>query len=294
MRSQRCSVPLFGAHISIAGGVDKAPERGRRATCDVIQIFTKSNVQWAAAQLDSKTCTRFAANLQSYGISLAFAHASYLINLCSSDSNVRRRSREALAIEMSRCAQLGLPYLVMHPGSCGTGSRQQALDHIIRGIKWAVDRSATAYPGRVPTLLLETTAARASEIGGCFAELGELLNGLKGWADTGICFDTCHVFAAGYDLRTAEAYSETMEQFDRAVGCHRIFVFHLNDSAGPLGARSDRHQHIGRGKIGLEGFRAVVNDTRFATCPMIIETPKGKTEALDKSNLRRLRSLIAA
>ncbi len=190
-------MPRFGAHVSIAGGIDKAPERGRRAACDVIQIFTKSNVRWAAPPLDTETCIRFSENLRRYGVSLAFAHFSYLINLCSASSQVRRRSREALAVEMNRCAQLGLPYLVVHPGSFGDGSRRQALDQIIHGLTWAADRAATAYPGRLPTVLLETTAGRASEIGGRFEELGELLAAIGGRMEMGVCFDTCHVFAAG-------------------------------------------------------------------------------------------------
>jgi len=283
---------LLGAHVSIAGGVDKAPERGRRATCDVIQIFTKSNVQWAARAIGTDEQARFLANLARHKIRMAFAHACYLINLCSADRAIRRRSQQALAIELSRCSFLRLPCLVLHPGSHGGQGEREAMKWIVEGALWAADKADYSATGMRPTLLLETTAGQGNSVGWRFEQLAALLAALEKTMPVGVCFDTCHVFAAGYDLRTAEAYGRTMEELHRAIGIHRIRAFHLNDSRGGLGSRLDRHEHIGRGRVGLQGFRTLLNDPRFARCPMVIETPKGKNCRLDIANLRRLRSLI--
>jgi len=284
---------LLGAHISIAGGVDRAPERGRRATCDVIQIFTKNNVRWAAGHLSASERSRFFANLDRYGIRLAFAHACYLINLCSAQAAIRRRSRRTLAVELARCSRLHLPYLVLHPGSHGGQGERDGLKWIVEGVARAIENARAATDAPPPMLLFETTAGQGTSLGWRFEHLAELIARLDGIARTGVCFDTCHVFAAGYDLRTREAYERTMGEFDRIVGLREIRVFHLNDSRGELGSRLDRHQHIGRGAIGLDGFRVLLNDSRFADRPMTIETPKGKTPSLDRANLRRLRSLLA-
>jgi deoxyribonuclease-4 len=284
---------LLGAHVSIAGGVDKAPERGRRATCHAIQVFTKSNVQWAARAIGTDEQARFLANLARHEIHVAFAHACYLINLCSADGAIRRRSQQALATELSRCSFLRLPCLVLHPGSHGGQGQHEAMKWIVEGALWAADKADYGATGMRPTLLLETTAGQGNSVGWRFEQLAALLAALEKTLPVGVCFDTCHVFAAGYDLRTAETYGRTMEELHRAIGIHRIEAFHLNDSRGGLGSRLDRHEHIGRGRVGLEGFRTLLNDPRFARCPMVIETPKGKNNRLDIANLRRLRSLIA-
>jgi deoxyribonuclease-4 len=285
-------MPLLGAHISIAGGLEKAPERGRRATCDVIQVFTKSNVQWAAGPISQEQQRLFSTNLEHFGIRMAFGHACYLVNLCSADTGVRRRSRRALAIELARCSFLNLPYLVFHPGSHGGKGEREAIRWIVGGITWALEKQPAVASGMSPMLLLETTAGQGQGVGWRFEHLAEMTTRLEATNRVGICFDTCHVFAAGYDLRSFEAYEQTMAEFDQVIGLHHIKVFHLNDSRGELGSRLDRHEHIGRGKIGLEGFRNPVNDPRFSDRPMIIETPKGKTPAMDVANLRRLRRLI--
>jgi len=283
---------LFGAHVSIAGGVDRAPERGRRATCDAIQLFTKSNVQWAGATIGEAQRRRFRENLERYRIQSAFAHACYLISLCSPRAAIRRRSPLALADELVRCALLGLPYLVLHPGSHGGTGEREAENWIVEGVTLAAEKARAASSAGIPTLLLETTAGQGTSVGWRFEQLAGLLARIEKVLPVGVCFDTCHVFAAGYDLRTSDAYERTMQEFDRLIGCRRIGVFHLNDSRGDLGSRLDRHEHIGRGRIGLEGFRALVNDPRFFVRPMVIETPKGKTPRLDVLNLRRLRSLV--
>jgi len=287
-------MPLLGAHVSVAGGVDKAPERGRRATCDVIQIFTKSNVQWQARPLGSEHHRHFLANLGRFGIRMAFAHACYLINLCSADPAIRRRSRFALAAEMMRCSMLRLPYLVLHPGSHGGKGERTALKWIVEGAQWAMEKAAATASGALPMLLFETTAGQGTSMGWRFDHLAEIIARLQATVPTGVCFDTCHVFAAGYDLRSPEAYEQTMAEFNRVVGLHYIKVLHLNDSRCRLGLHLDRHMHINRGEIGMEGFRMLLNDSRLNDQPMIIETPKGKTPALDIANLRRLRNLVVS
>lgn len=283
-------MPLLGAHMSIAGGIDKSPERAREATCDAIQIFTKSNVQWAAPPIDKGQREGFLAELKRHGIQRAFAHSCYLINLCSLDATTRRRSRDALAEELRRCALLRLPWLVMHPGSHGGKGEKQGIEQIVLAAEWALAKTAHIRPK--PMLLFETTSGQRNSIGGRFENLAEIIDRLKKTRRVGVCFDTCHVFAAGYDIRTPEAYSKTLEEFDRIVGVHRIKAFHLNDSLGKLGSRLDRHEHIGKGKIGLCGFRALVNDPRFADHPMVLETPKGDGPANDIANLKRLRRLV--
>lgn len=287
-------MPLLGAHVSIAGGVDKAPERGRRATCDVIQIFTKSTVRWACRPITAHQSREFAASVRRYGIQLAFAHACYLINLCSPDAGVRRRSRRGLLTELRRAAKLDLPYLVVHPGSHAGLTFREAVRAIVEATAWAAENMAPSQPGGQPLVLFETTAGQGSSFGWRFEHLAELLTRLEGRAPVGVCFDTCHVFAAGYDLRTPEAYAKTMDEFDRTVGLDRIKVVHLNDSLGALGSRRDRHQHIGRGEIGLEGFRAILNDPRLAHLPMVIETPKWRSARADIANLKILRDLVEA
>jgi deoxyribonuclease-4 len=283
---------LLGAHVSIAGGVEKAPERGHELICNTIQIFTKSNVQWAAKPLTARQKADFLSNLDRFGIQMAFAHACYLINLCSADAAIRKRSWRGLATEVERCAFLELPYLVVHPGSHGGQGEQVAIEAIVQGTLWAMEKASRMKAGNLPMLLLETTAGQGNGVGWRLEQLAEILTRLN-TLPVGICLDTCHIFAAGYDLRERDAYERTMADFDRCVGLDRIRVFHLNDSLGELGSRRDRHAHIGRGKIGLEGFRLLLNDPRFADRPMVIETPKGRTASLDVANLRRLRRLIA-
>jgi deoxyribonuclease-4 len=286
-------MPLLGAHVSIAGGLENAPERGRLITCDAIQIFTKSNVQWAARPIGAEQQDFFLANLKRFKIRVAFAHACYLINLCSANGAIRRRSWMALAIELARCSALRLPYLILHPGSHGGEGDRKAIRWIIEGALRATERMAAEAASGRPMLLFETTSGQGAAVGWRFEHLAEILARLQPITRVGVCFDTCHVFAAGYDIRTAEAYAMTMAEFDRVVGLRHVRVFHLNDSVGKLGSRLDRHEHIGRGEIGLEGFRILLNDPRFADCPMIIETPKGKGPSLDMANLGRLRRLMA-
>lgn len=278
----------LGAHMSISGGIEKAVERGLKVGCETIQIFTKSSNQWDAAPLTQSQIRRFQSALKASGIYPAFAHTAYLINLASPNPEVFRRSREALRLELERAEALGLQFLILHPGSSKGSSEVQAIRRVAEAVAWSLDRAKSAHV----MLLYEIGAGQGDSIGHRFEHLAELMK----WTDrpgrVGICLDTCHMFASGYDLRTPSAYEKTMEDFDRLVGFAHLRVVHLNDSKRPLGSRVDRHEHIGRGQIGLAGFRCLLNDPRLKGIPMVLETPKDDECTEDRMNLAVLRSLI--
>ena len=274
--------------MSIAGGVDKAVTRGHSLGCQAVQIFTRSTTQWSARPLASDAVGRFAENLRRTGIRVCLAHDCYLINLASPDKAAYRRSFDTFLDETRRAEALGLPYLVMHPG-CHMGAGEKAgLRRIVRSL----DRLHQRTRGVRVRVLVETTAGQGTCLGYRFEHLAEILEGVGEPERVGICLDTCHVFAAGYDLRTLKEYNRTMRRLNKLVGLDKVMVFHLNDSLRDLGSRVDRHQHIGRGRIGLEAFRFILNDSRFAGRPMVLETPKGKGNTADKKNLAVLRSLF--
>ncbi|MBC7258601.1 MAG: deoxyribonuclease IV [Chloroflexi bacterium] len=281
-------MPRLGAHMSIAGGVDRAIQRGHSIGCEAIQIFTKSNNQWRAAPLTDETLERFHANRRATGIAPIVGHDAYLINLASPNPELWRKSVDAFVDEMERAGRMGLPYLVTHPGAHTGAGEEAGLRRVAQALDEIHERTA-----HVPTrILLETTAGAGSTLGGSFEQLAEIIAQTRHPERIGVCFDTCHAFAAGYDLRTPEAYAATFDAFDRILGLHRLRVFHLNDSKRELGSRADRHEHIGQGFLGLEAFRLLVNDPRFADRPMILETPKGPDMAEDVENLRVLRALM--
>ncbi|HEV8336833.1 MAG TPA: deoxyribonuclease IV [Candidatus Polarisedimenticolia bacterium] len=279
----------LGSHISIAGGVDRAVLRGKTVGCEALQIFVKSSNQWRAAPFRAGEAERFAANLRMTGLGPVIAHDSYLINLCSPDDALWEKSIQAFAVELERCETLGIPYLVTHPG-CHMGSGERAgLARLSRGI----DRVHAKYPSHRVKILLETTAGQGSGLGHRFDHLGAVLKAVDDPARVGVCLDTCHVFAAGYDLRTASSYARTLEEFDSRVGTSKLQAIHLNDSKRELGSRVDRHEQIGKGHLGIEAFRLLLVDSRLQDVPMVLETPKGPDYAEDKVNLALLRSLIA-
>ncbi|MGQ9498256.1 MAG: deoxyribonuclease IV [Desulfotomaculales bacterium] len=280
-------MPL-GAHMSIAGGVDKAILRGRSIGCETIQIFTKSANQWRAKPLVPDEIARFRQAREESGINPVFGHTSYLINLGSPDEDLWQKSVDSFLVEMERCAALDLPYLVTHPGAhMGAGE-----DVGLRRIGRALDEILARTEGSGVIILLETTAGQGSNIGYRFEHLARLIEESAYPDRLGVCFDTCHAFAAGYDLRTPEAFHRTFEEFDTLIGIDRLKAIHLNDSRGDLGSRIDRHEHIGFGKLGLEPFRLLLNDPRFRNLPMVLETPKGPDMKEDVMNLATLRSLI--
>jgi len=279
---------ILGAHMSIAGGVDRAIERGAMAGCDAIQMFNKSSNQWRAKPLDDAEVARFRAAMNETGIAPVVSHGCYLINLASPDDALYERSIESFGGEMDRCERLGIPYLVTHPGS-HVGSGEAAG---IRRIARALTRLLRERPRARLRVLLETTAGQGSSIGHRFEELAEIIGRVDSPDRLGVCVDTCHVFAAGYDLRTRKSYAAVMSELDRAVGLGRVAAFHLNDCKKDLGCRVDRHEHIGKGFLGVDAFRWLMNDPRFDGVPMLLETPKGPDLAEDKVNLALLRSLV--
>jgi len=280
--------PLLGAHVSIAGGFDKAPLRGKAAGCRTIQVFTKSRGQWRARPLPDAEAQAFRANLRASGITLAVAHGSYLINLGSPNPALRKKSLKACREELERAETLGIPYLVLHPGShLGRGEAAG-----LRLIAQALDLLLEETKGFSVQIVLETTAGQGTNLGSRFEHLARLFERAKHPDRLGVCLDTCHLFAAGYEIRTEEGYEKTMEAFDRLVGVSRLKVLHLNDSKNDLGSRVDRHEHIGKGFLGLDPFRFILNDERLRGLPMILETPKdGDPVLADRRNLAVLRRL---
>lgn len=283
-------MPLLGAHMSIAGGYYKAVESAAALGMETVQLFTKSNNQWRAKPLLAEEIRAFQQSLRTTGLQMPCAHNSYLINLASPDHELWNRSVEALVIEVERAEALGLGGVVMHPGSFMDSTLEEGLQRIAL----ALDEVHRRTSGVRTQLWLETTAGQGSSIGYRFEHLAAILQHVREPERLGVCIDTCHIFAAGYSLHASSDYQATFDEFDRWVGLSRIRAFHLNDSQKPLGSRVDRHAHIGEGCLGLEPFRHLLNDPRFAGLPMYLETAKGERngEDLDAINLRTLRSLL--
>ena len=277
----------LGAHESIAGGLYKAFERAQSATCDAVQIFVKSNRSWAVKPLEEDEIAQFKAKAEETGIRPVVAHTSYLLNLGTPDELLWEKSRNMLITELERCEALEVPWLVLHPGSHVGSGEKAGLERVAQGL----GEVHAATPGFRARILLETTAGQGDSLGHTFEQLARIIELTPQGERLGVCLDTCHVFAAGYELRTVEGYAATMEAFDKAIGLQRLKALHLNDSKGELGERKDRHEHIGKGHIGLEGFRNVVNDPRLAGLPGLLETPKGDDLEEDRENLRVLRGL---
>jgi deoxyribonuclease-4 len=282
-------MPYLGAHESTAGGLHLAFARIVSVGGEALQIFTRNQRQWQAPPLTAEEIARFRGQKeQTAGMPVA-SHASYLINLGSGNPEQADRSVQAFAEELHRCDLLGIPCVVIHPGSHGGDGVEAGLARVVRNL----DASFTAAGERSTVkVLLETTAGQGTGLGSRFEELAWIISNSGYSGRLGVCLDTCHIFAGGYDIRFPAAYARTMAEFDRTVGLDRLLFVHLNDCKKELGSRVDRHEHIGQGRIGLEGFRLLLNDPRFAGLAMTLETPKGKDLAEDKENLRLLRSLL--
>lgn len=282
---------LLGAHMSVAGGLDKAVGRGVGVGCTALQIFTKNANQWRAKPLADEDIARFKAALAESPIApeAVVAHDSYLINLGSPDDTKWEQSVAAFTDELRRCDQLGVPFLVTHPGAHMGSGEEAGLERVAAGMIRALADSERT------TVLLETTAGQGTYLGGVFAHLGRLLELTppEHLARVGVCLDTCHVFVAGYDISTPEGYAATWEEFDREIGRDRLRVLHLNDAKKPLGSHTDRHEHLGKGFIGETGFRLIMNDPLLRGKPLLLETPKGDDLAEDRENMAFLRGLIA-
>jgi deoxyribonuclease-4 len=285
-------MPLFGAHKSIAGGYHNALLAARDHACDTVQLFTKSSNQWKAKELTEDEVRLFRRTMKETGLKGGMAHDSYLINLASPDESLYRRSVDAFLVELQRAERLGLRYLVMHPGSPVDSTEEAGLIRVAK----AIDRVHHLCPGFRVRILLETTAGQGSNLGHRFEHLARILSLVAEPRRLGVCFDTCHVFAAGYVLAPEAEYQATMRAFHKVIGLSRLRAFHLNDSLKPQGSRVDRHAHLGRGCLGLEPFRLLVNDPRFRDRPMVIETPKeeGAEGDMDRVNLGVLRGLLRA
>ncbi|MGH8003617.1 MAG: deoxyribonuclease IV [Limisphaerales bacterium] len=282
------SEPLLGAHMSIAGGVFNAFFHGKSVGCNTIQIFVKSNNQWRAKPLSDEEVEKHHQLQKETGINPVVAHDSYLINAASQDKVLYAKSREALKIELERCQVLKIPYLVMHPGSHVGAGEKVGLVTIARALNEIFDE----LDDKGTKIALETTAGQGSNLGYKFEHLADIMGQVKQQNRMAVCLDTCHVFAAGYDLRTADGYKTVMAEFDRIVGLKHLAAIHCNDSKKGFGSRVDRHEHIGKGELGKEAFGFFLNDSRLEQVPKILETPKGPDYAEDKMNLKVLRSLI--
>jgi deoxyribonuclease-4 len=282
---------ILGAHLSVAGGVDKALERAGKFGFPTVAIFVRNQLQWRAPPLAEETVGSFRAARRRLGIAPVIAHGSYLVNLAGAGA-VRRRSMRAVADELDRCERLGVEYYVLHPGSPGPAGRDRGIARVAEALNAACARA----PRAGARVLLETTAGTGATLGGRLKDLAEILSRLERRERFGICLDTCHVFAAGYDLRAPPAYRATMAAVDASVGLERLMCVHLNDSVFQLGSRRDRHAHIGSGRIGLAGFANIVSDARLRDVPMILETPKGFDPAgrdWDLVNAETIRALAA-
>ncbi len=280
---------LLGAHVSTAGGLELAPPRGAEVGAAVIQIFTKQVNRWAERQVSEETAGAFRAAVKAHRIRFSGSHDSYLINLASPDRNLREKSLRSFCRELERCHALGLDFLVTHPGNATDGDRASGLRRNASAVRQAIQQTE----GNTP-ILIEATAGQGTSLGASFDELATLLDGIgHEFQDLlGVCIDTAHLLAAGYDL--VADYDGVMREFDRLVGLERVRLFHLNDSKTPLGSRVDRHEQIGEGHLGLEPFRRIMRDPRFQSVPKLIETPKGDDPLRnDRKNLRRLRRCAA-
>jgi deoxyribonuclease IV len=281
-------VSPIGAHMSIAGGLDKAFGRILAVGGECLQLFVKPNVQWRAGDLGLDEVACFKEERKNSGIKTVVAHASYLLNLATSDKELREKSILTLALELVRCARLDIEYLVLHPGSAGESGEKMGLRRIAKGIDRALSR--VDAPG--PKILLETMAGAGSQLGCRLEQLKDLFDLSRHPDRLGACLDTCHVSAAGYDLISAEGYENFFESFQRLLGLNRLKVIHTNDSKSAPGSKVDRHEQIGRGSLGLPFFKRLLNDPRLQGIPFILETPKGnpKEENWDRINIDLLKS----
>ena len=282
-------MPLLGAHMSIAGGYYKAVEAAAELGMQTVQLFTKNNNQWRARPISDDEAELFRESVQRTGIRQPCAHDSYLINLASPRKSIWKKSLQAFIVELQRAEQLGLSGLVMHPGSHLDSDEQTGLARVVEALDIALeetDRSAVE-------IWIENTAGQGTNLGWRFEHLQYLIENVADNRRVGVCLDSCHLFAAGYAISERSDYLRTIKEFNRLVGLERIRAFHLNDSKRELGSRVDRHEHIGQGHLGLEPFRHILNDRRFARLPMYLETPKSKKgHELDAMNYATLRSLL--
>jgi deoxyribonuclease-4 len=276
---------LIGAHISTRGGVHTVFERAAAINASAIALFAKNSNQWKGKELTDEDCALFA---EKRTITPIFTHASYLINLATTNPEFHRKSIAAMSDELDRAERLGIRAVVLHPGAHMGAGAKAGIDQIARSL----DQVHAEIPNHKVVTLLETSAGQGSCVGCSFEELGQIIKRVDDRERVGICIDTCHIFASGYDIRTRDAYERTIDELEKHAGIRKVGLFHLNDSKKPLGSRVDRHEHIGDGQIGLDGFSFLLNDERFRGIPKLLETPKKIEHESDRRNLATLRSLL--
>jgi len=280
---------LLGAHMSIRGGVSMAIERARSIHCTAMQIFVKCNMQWFARRLSPEEIRAFLEHVQRRELLSIFGHANYLINLAATNPQFRANSIRALSEELTRANQLQLPFLVVHPGAHLGAGEEAGLEKVVQSI----DRVLAGLPKIKTRIALETTAGQGSYLGSKFEHLAYIISCVREPERLCVCLDTAHVFAAGCDISSESSLHTTFREFDRVIGRDRLVAIHLNDSKTACGSRVDRHEHIGKGRIGLDAFRFIMRNRRFHKIPKVLETPKGKELREDVMNLETLRALVA-
>lgn len=278
----------LGAHMSISGGIHLAPERGVKAGCGVIQVFTQNANQWRGKEISDADALLFREKWAGSALHEVVSHDIYLINLGAPPGEVRDKSLAGFREEMTRCARLGIGKIVMHPGAHTGDGEETGLKRIAE----AFDQLFAAVPEYTGKVLLETTAGQGSNVGYRFEHLQTIISASSFPDRFGVCLDTCHIYAAGYDITTEEGYRRTFDEFDRIIGLEKLQAFHINDSKKGLDCRVDRHEHIGQGAMGLAPFRFLLNDPRFVNIPKFLETPKGDDDEMDAVNLKVLRDLV--
>jgi deoxyribonuclease-4 len=274
--------------MSIAGGVHTAVERGVSIGCTTMQMFVKNNNQWSGKELTDEDISTYKKLLRESSIGPVVVHDTYLINLCAKDAQILRKSRVTLKDELNRCEILGVACLNFHPGSHVGAGEAEGIKRIAESLN-VIHEETKGY--RVKSVL-ETTAGQGTAIGHQFGQLRQIIDMVAEPDRMAVCVDTCHMFAAGYDISTERGYEKTFEEFDAIIGLNRLVAFHVNDSKRELGSHVDRHDHIGKGKIGKTGFRLLMNDDRFRTVPKILETPKGPEMKEDVRNMKTLRNMV--
>ncbi len=277
----------LGAHVSIAGGVKNAPLNGEKIGCEAIQIFTKNQRQWSAKPYEKKEIEEYFNNLNKVKIKKVVAHTSYLINLASPTEEIFEKSIDALIDDLERCNSLNIPFTIIHPGSHLGEGVEKGIERIIIGIERVFEKVKRG------AIALETVAGQGSNIGFKFEQLKKIMEGVKEKDRIFVCFDTAHAFEAGYDIKTQNGFKKVLDEFDKIIGIEKLCAFHLNDSKTPLGSNVDRHENIGKGFLGLEPFKFLVNNEKFKNHPMILETPGGDEMYIeDLKTLNLLKSLI--
>ena len=274
--------------MSTSGGVHTAVDRAMSIGCTALQVFTKNNNQWSAKPLAEEEIENYKRKIAEATITPVMAHDSYLINLCAMNPDTLERSRMAFIDELTRCEQLGIQLLNFHPGAHGGAGEEEGIKRVVESLNIAHERTEEFKVLSV----VETSAGQGTAVGYKFEQLEKIINGVDKPDRMAVCVDTCHIFAAGYDIRTEEKYEATFEEFDNIIGLQRLVAFHYNDSKKEFGSHRDRHEHIGKGMIGVAGFSLLMNDTRFVNIPKILETPKSKDLHEDVENMKVLKELI--